>query len=289
MPLTASPSSPTTAQPPASPVAGMVIPPRPDVLAKIDEELKRAEPDMRMVARWASQDVGLTAGILRWVNSPAMGLRRKVDSVDQAVAILGLNNMVPILTGLCLQRAVGTGTLSLRRFWDVAEKRAMCMRRLATRLGGPSAGVAHTFGLFCDIGIPLLMQRFPAYMATLQQCDREIERPFTAPEQDAHGTDHAVIGSMMARSWGLSPLVYDAIRWHHDPSAYRRDDLPRDVVRLIAMTTLAELAIFRYGSLHVSHEWSKTGELAAGCLVLSDDDIQEWIEDLTELMAQSHD
>jgi HD-like signal output (HDOD) protein len=271
----------------ASAPSDLVIPPRPDVLAKIDFELQKEVPDARLLTRWAAQDVGLTSGLLRQVNSPAMGLRRKVDSVDQAVALIGLNNLTSIVTGLCLQQTVGKSGISLRRFWDVADKRAMAMRRLAVRLGGPSPGVAHTFGLFCDVGIPLLMQRFPDYSATLQRCDKEAERPFTAPEQETHGTDHAVIGSMMARSWGLSPVVFQAIRWHHEPDAYLSRDLPNDAVRLIAMTTLAELAIFRYGSLHASHEWTKNGERAAGCLVLSDEDVQEWVEDLGEMFSQT--
>jgi HD-like signal output (HDOD) protein len=282
--------SATPAQAPdraSAPPPDLVIPPRPDVLAKIELELKKDEPDARLLTRWAAQDVGLTAGLLRQVNSPAMGLRRKVDSVDQAVALIGLNNLTSLVTGLCLQQTFGKNGMSLRRFWDVADKRAMAMRRLATRLGGPSPGVAHTFGLFCDVGIPLLMQRFPDYAATLQRCDKEAERPFTAPEQEAYGTDHAVIGSMMARSWGLSPVVHQAIRWHHEPDAYLSRDLPNDSVRLIAMTTLAELAIFRYGSLHASHEWAKTGDRAAGCLVLSDEDVREWVEDLGDMFAQT--
>jgi HD-like signal output (HDOD) protein len=49
----------------------------------------------------------------------------------------------------------------LTRFWDVSGKRSLAMRSLARELGGVDVGIAQSFGLFCDVGIALLMQRFP--------------------------------------------------------------------------------------------------------------------------------
>lgn len=282
------PDSPTLSSDALAEVAAsLVIPPRPDVLVRIEQEMARPEPDARRIAQWASQDVGLSSGILRWVNSPAMGLKRRIDSVDQCVAILGLGNVSTLITGICLQRCLNVKGVSLRRFWDVAEKRAMSMRRLAARLGGVSPGSAHSFGLFCDVGIPLLMQRFPDYIDTLKRCDSERVRPFTEPERMAHWVDHALIGSMMARSWGLSPTIHLAIRAHHEPQAYDDTALAGESIRLIAMSTLSELAIAGDGTLHTSYEWHKTGERAAACLVLSDDDVHEWVQDLLDMFAQT--
>ena len=53
------------------------------------------------------------------------------------------------------------------------------------------------------------------------------------------------------------------------------------------MSTLSELAIAGDGTLHTSYEWHKTGERAAACLVLSDDDVHEWVQDLLDMFAQT--
>ena len=60
---------------------------------------------------------------------------------------------------------------------------------------------------------------------------------------------------------------------HHEPQAYDDTALAGESIRLIAMSTLSELAIAGDGTLYTSYEWHKTGERAAACLVLSDDDV----------------
>ncbi len=49
--------------------------------------------DTNAVARAIRTDVGLSYKLLRCVNSPAMGLPRGVKSVDQAVMVLGRNEL----------------------------------------------------------------------------------------------------------------------------------------------------------------------------------------------------
>lgn len=80
--------------------------------------------------------------------------------------------------------------------------------------------------MFCDVGIPLLMRRFPTYRHTLAACNAETSRSFTQVEQAAHHTDHALVGAMMARSWGVEPLLCQAIRLHHDYAIFQDPKVP---------------------------------------------------------------
>ena len=123
----------------------------------------------------------------------------------------------------------------LREFWDTSSKRAYALSRLARGLGLVEVHVAQSFGLFCDIGIPLLLQRFADYGQTLIICRSESERCFTAPEQDRHHADHAQIDAMMARSWGLSPTLCLSIGLHHDYSVLVDAKVPETVARRLAM------------------------------------------------------
>jgi len=146
--------------------------------------------------------------------------------------------------------------------------------------------VAQSFGLFCDVGIPLLMQRFPEYAQTLKAANDEIDRNFTEVEQARHQTDHALIGGIMGRSWGMSPTVGTAIRLHHDYAAFRDPRVPEAVTRLIAMGLVAEVAIQRFARLNSSAEWDKGGEGAMGALMLGDQDVEDLIERLVDGFAQ---
>jgi len=71
-----------------------------------------------------------------------------------------------------------------------------------------------------------------------------------------------------------------AIRLHHDYSVFLDPKVPETVTRLIAMGLIAELAIQRFAGLNASTEWNKGGDYAAGALVFSDVDVEEWIDRL---------
>ncbi|MEO8124760.1 MAG: HDOD domain-containing protein [Burkholderiales bacterium] len=266
-------------------ISGIAIPPRPALLTELQMEMTGADPDFDRIARLVAGDVALTAAVLRTVNSPFYALSRKAATMPEAITLLGLRQIGALVTGFVLRKSIGGEGANLTRFWDVTTKRSFALARLARGLRGIDVDVAQTFGLFCDVGIALLMQRFPAYAATLAAANRCEDLPFTQVEQAAHQTDHALVGALMARAWGLPKPVCDAIRMHHDYATFQDLQAQADVTRLIAMGLVAELAIQRFAGLNESREWDKGGDAAAGALMLGDADIDEWVEQLTEDFA----
>ena len=262
-------------------VSGIAIPPRPTLLTELQAEMAGDDPDFDRIARLVSGDVALTAAVLHTVNSPFYALSRKATTMAEAIALLGLRQIGALVTGFALRRAVHGDGANLTRFWDVTTKRSFALARLARGLRGVDTDVAQTFGLFCDVGIALLMQRFPDYGATLGAANHSETLAFTAVEQAAHQTDHALVGALMARAWGLPKVVAEAIRAHHDYAIFLDPRTPEVVTRLVAMGLVAELAIQRFAGMNESREWLKGGDAAVGALMLGDADLEEWIEQLT--------
>jgi HD-like signal output (HDOD) protein len=256
------------------------IPPRPEILKDLSRELGRDYPDLQRVARAVSSDVALTAAVLRMANSPAYALSRRAETLVQAINLLGLRQVGVIVTSLVMRKVLRTDGPQLTRFWDVSAKRSWALSVLARGLRGVDIDVAQTFGLFCDVGIPLLMQRFADYGKTLQAANAEAVRSFTEVEQDAHQTDHALMGGLMARSWGVSQVVCLAIRTHHDYAVFRDPKVPDPVARLVAMGLIAETAIQEFARMNTSTEWAKGGDGAMGALMLSEHDVHDWVEKL---------
>jgi len=266
-------------------IKSIAIPPRPALLTEVQKEMATDDPDLGRIARLVGMDVAMTAAVLRSVNSPFYALSRTATTLDQAVALLGLRQIGTLVTGFAMRQAIKGDSANLTRFWDVSTKRSFALSRLARGLRGVEVDVAQSFGLFCDVGIPLLMQRFPDYGATLRAANQSESQAFTEVEQATHRTDHAMIGALMARSWGLPRLVCDAIRLHHDYSVFQDPNVDEAVTRLIAMGLLAEVAIQRFARLNSSFEWIKGGEPAAGALLLGEADVEDWIEGLLEGFA----
>lgn len=261
------------------------IPPRPLVVQQMQEEMSRPEPDLRRLASIVGQDIGLTVAVLKMVNSPFYGLSRPAESIEQAVGLIGLKQLGILVTALALRNMLKGDANTLGRFYDTSARRAAAMTRVAKVTGLVDVAQAQTFGLFCDVGIPMLMHRFPNYVETLKEANVNTTSSFTAIEQARHHTDHGLVGALMAKTWGLSSTVVLAIRVHHDYEVFMDPKIPSDVARLISMNILAEEAIQRYAQIHDNAEWSKGGDYVASTLSMHHDEVEEWIEQLLDLFA----
>ena len=261
------------------------IPPRPVVVQQLQDELAKPESDIRKIAQIIGQDIGLSVAVLKMVNSPIYGLSRRAESVDQAVNLIGFKQLGILVAALAMRSLMKGDGKSLQRFYDTSARRALGMTSMAKSTGLVDVAMAQTFGLFCDVGIPLLMHRFPDYVQTLKTANEDRERSFTAIEQQAHQSDHALIGALMARTWCLPPTVALAIRLHHDYEVFLDPNVPREVARLISMSILVEEAIQRHAQMHSNAEWSKGGDYVASTLAMETAEVDEWIDQLVETFA----
>jgi HD-like signal output (HDOD) protein len=260
------------------------IPPRPSLLADMQRELAADDPSPETIGRIVARDVGMAGALLKLANSSIYGGRRKAKSVEQAILFLGINQVAALMTGLLARQAIPTDSAALASFWDISTRRAHALVFLARRLRVGEADVAHTFGLFCDTGMPLLMQRFPDYAATFEAAATEPLRTFTAIEDERHSTNHAAVGCLLARNWGLSSHVSWAILHHHD-YAVLDDPATDDAVRsLVALSLLAERAIQKYQGEAESVEWNKGGTRACAYFGLGEEETAELFEELDEAL-----
>jgi HD-like signal output (HDOD) protein len=278
----------TPAVQPVDPVDALIksirIPPRPSLLADLQRELGAREPSPDAIARIVARDVGMAGALLKLANSSFYGGKRTAKSVEQAIMFLGMNQVAALMTGLLARDAIPADSATLANFWDVSTRRAQAMVYLSRRLRIGEPDVAHTFGLFCDTGVPLLMDRFAGYGSTFEAATTEAGRPFTAIEDERHSTNHAAVGCLLARNWGLSAEVGWAILHHHDFAVLDDDSTPDSVRSLVALSLLAERSICKYQGDTVSLEWDKGGERACAYLGLADDETGDLLDGLHEAM-----
>ncbi len=252
------------------------IPPCPVILEKFMTEVRRDEPDFHRLASIIGTDVGLSAGLIKTANSPFFGMRQHVRSVNEALTILGLMATSQTVAGLILRKAF-PNVQNLQRFWDASARIALMSGWLAHHLEirGLRAEDCHTFGLFRDCGIPVLLGHFPGYEKVLMNANQETERSFIAIEEAALPTNHAMVGCILAQSWWLPEEICLAIRNHHDLRAISSVDsqLPMQSRRLIATSQLAEHIVQHQLGLSLTQEWSKLGDACLNVLNLNSTDL----------------
>ena len=69
------------------------LPSLPTVYYDLLDEINAPDPSLKRIGNIINKDLGMTAKILQLINSAFFGLPHRVHSVDQAVALLGLDTL----------------------------------------------------------------------------------------------------------------------------------------------------------------------------------------------------
>lgn len=264
-------------------VASIGIPPRPAAVIAVQDEKAKADPNLRVVAEAISRDVGLSAALLKTINSALFGLPRQVQSVTHAVNLLGLTRIVTLVNSLALKTSLNA--FGIERFWDQSARTALLCTWLAGKLGH-DRDLAHLFGLFRDAGIPLMLKRFPDYKDSLRLANQP-GAAFTAVEDERHGVSHAQVGAIMARNWNLPASIHDAIARHHDPALFDEANADLLVKSLVALSHLAGLLEARHSRGQDDPEWARFSERSLGWLMVGDEDLDELAGEAATLLLES--
>lgn len=71
-------------------ISSFQIPVKPELLSYLQDLMAEEQPDITQIAELISSDIGLSAAILKIINSPVYGMDRKISEIKQAVMMLGL-------------------------------------------------------------------------------------------------------------------------------------------------------------------------------------------------------
>ncbi|PXW98190.1 HD-like signal output (HDOD) protein [Sphaerotilus hippei] len=261
-------------------IEGYDVPPQPGLLVQLRGELARARPRTDVLVQLAAGDVAIASALMRTANTPLAGLLRPAGTLRLVFERLGAQRCISILTDHVMRQVWSGRGPTFERFWDVASKRGMVTSWLAQRHGEIEPDVAHTFGLFCDVGIPLLMQHCttPSYQVTLAEANLG-RRPFTDVERGRHGTDHAAVGAALAHSWGIDSEVVEAVSVHHDYRVFVAPVAPR-LKLLVALGLVADRIIQCHTGLNRHAEWQRGGDQALRVLGLTPDEFDAWADEV---------
>lgn len=264
---------------------GIDIPPCPAILLELSAETKKDHPDFDKMEQLIQKDIGLSATLLKTVNSPFYGLRSKIGSVKQAIGLLGLSMITTTVYGLVIRNSFPDGNREfMEKFWDQSAREAMACSFMAGRIGGINREDAYTFGLFVNSGIPVLMKKYPDYKESYEAAVSSTDKKFTEIEDDVHGIDHATIGCMLTRSWNLPDCISSAVRVHHEFSLLDNPSakLSPDCQNFVALGLLAAQINYNTNSGFERSMWL---DAALNHLNISELDYQDLLDDALNLMS----
>ncbi|MBA4114644.1 MAG: histidine kinase [Verminephrobacter sp.] len=261
-------------------VRAIVIPPCPESLLRLQAILAAPELDAGAIDQLASSDVAMAAALIRQANSPLYALAQPVQTVGMALTVLGLRPAVELLSAFITRHALQVRSPLLDHFWESSQRRAIACEHIGRQLYSFDPGLGYSFGLFCHVGMPVLVKAVRGYASTVTEALARQDRTFTQTENANHRTDHAVVGAIVARTWHLTGDVAQAIWLHHDFSCLPDGQFSPTVRHLVALGLLAEYLVHHHEGLEPSREWRQHGEACMASLDVTHDELNHWVDDL---------
>src|SRR3954453_21063362 len=166
-------------------------------------------------------DVALVIAVLRLGNQVEGKTRGKVESVVSAVELLSPEAVPSRAT-----RARTFDFFERTSVWDAAPERfrlhgvatQRAADRIATEVGYEQRDRLMVTALLHDIGKLVLMHAYPGYPQQVHQGARTPEERIHRERREL-GVDHALVGGVLARRWGLPKGVASVIERHHADDA----------------------------------------------------------------------
>jgi putative nucleotidyltransferase with HDIG domain len=165
-------------------------------------------------------DVALIIAVLRMANRAEEG-RGRIDTAVSAVELLS-----PQTVQALANRLRTFDFFERASVWDAAPERyrlhALATQhaadRVAAEVGYENRDRLTVTSLLHDIGKLVLIHAYPGYPA-------QVHRGARTPEERIHqerrelGVDHALVGGVLIRRWGLPGSIATPIERHHNPEA----------------------------------------------------------------------
>lgn len=196
------------------------LPVVPKVYMELTRALRNVNASNQTLARIISQDMSLTAGILKLINTPYFGLSRRIGDILQAVSILGVN----LIRGLVLADRVFKTLdpdmypgFDTEKLWAHCLDVARCCRAVARDAGAGGRAVEDAFlcGLLHDVGKIVLAEGCPGEYVRIMLLAQARNSPLVDVEAGELRVTHAEVGAYLLGLWGFSEPIVIAIAQHH--------------------------------------------------------------------------
>ncbi|MBF0241920.1 MAG: HDOD domain-containing protein [Desulfamplus sp.] len=194
----------------------------PDVALQVYKVASDPESDIDDIVSNIMIDPSLSMKILKIVNSPFYRRAGQMNSIKDAVLILGRDEIVNMAFGLSLSKsfldADLKGLIDPLTLWKHSMETAFISRYLCESIPDFKNFGAFTAGLLHDLGKVYLIENFSELYGLVLNRAEEHEILTGSIEQELLGMDHGGIGRMIGEHWNLPAPLVQAIGFHHQPS-----------------------------------------------------------------------
>jgi putative nucleotidyltransferase with HDIG domain len=218
------------------------LPPFPMVIQRALQLIDDPKSSAQDIVDVIQYDQSITVNVLKLCNSAYFGLRRNVNSLREALVMIGFNQLLEIIMsresanlfrGSCKGYGLENGGL-----WQHSVACSLLTRIISKRLNREVTPAYFTAALLHDVGKMILSKFVKDYFEEIKKTVQEKQISFVDAEREILGMDHAELGGKITEQWEFPKAIVSAVRYHHTPFLAKED---HDIVQMIYLCDVVAL------------------------------------------------
>lgn len=192
------------------------IPQIPEVVRTVINQLGNPNAELLDIAKNVEKEQVLVLKILRLVNSAHFGLSRKIGSIDEAITMLGLNQLKTLVIASGIVSVVPQlEHFDVKQSWRNSFRTAGHAKWLATQ-SGLAADIAYTAGLISNLGNILIHIGSPR---EANEIDQHVKAgsPRLETEKKRLGFTSQAVCAELCRRWKFADELIETIEQSAEP------------------------------------------------------------------------
>jgi putative nucleotidyltransferase with HDIG domain len=200
---------------------GARVPSLPEVFYRFKKAANDPDTSFEEMGQIISCDIGLTAHLLRIVNSPFYGFSSQVETVPHAISILGRDQLGYLVLSTCILKEfknIPQKVLDMELFWEHNFACGLASKIIATHLGIGNPDSIFVSGLLHDIGRLLISINIPEKFTEIFLMAQMNAEHLLDAELKILGFGHDEAGAELLRRWKIPKIHEESVRFHHSPA-----------------------------------------------------------------------
>ncbi len=192
----------------------------PEIVLQVNHILRQPEPDLAELEERIINDPGLTASILKVVNSAYYSLPNKIDTLSRAIAIIGFRELSAIVIGTSVTRqfnGIAPEWVDMNVFWFHSITRGILAKNLATHSKCNNSERFFIAGLLSGIGKLIFFTQYPNQSAEIIRMGQQGDAALAEAERKLFGFDYAELSAELLKEWKLPIEIWEIVAYLFKP------------------------------------------------------------------------
>lgn len=214
----------------------------PMVFIRLNQEVNNPLCSIQQIAKIIREDAGLSARLLRIVNSALYQYPSRIDSISTAVTVIGteqLRDLALATSVMTIFRNVPAELVNMNSFWRHSIGCGVTARVLASHIRESSLERYFLAGILHDLGKLIIFQNCGDEVRQILEKNKITFKQFYEVEREILGFDHSEVGKLLLERWKIPSSLVEMVSCHHAPERSRSFSVGSSIIHLADIITHA--------------------------------------------------